>query len=346
MQPVLWLLVFGQVFTRTRAIPTGDLSYIEFMAPGILAQSVLFTAIFYGIAVIWERDLGIVHKLLVSPAPRASLVLGKALAAGIRGLAAGRHHLHPRGAPRSPPRSATRAPSWAWRASSCSASAIFATFSLVVACLVKTRERFMGIGQLLTMPLFFASNAIYPLDLMPGGCASSRGSIRSPTWSTASAPHDPRRESIVPGIARAAQCRCRSNQTSTPADLSASAMRCAASRVLGGIAEEYRLGSVRHIDSREIWDAESISLDFDIDRAAHLPMQNEAKIRPSRSIGDTGAGDFAERPLRGRSSSATSSPARARELRARPPRGGARAAASASRCRRRADTGAAVLRRW
>jgi ABC-2 type transport system permease protein len=46
-------------------------------------------------------------------------------------------------------------------------AALFATFSLIVACLVKTRERFMGIGQLLTMPLFFASNAIYPIALMP-----------------------------------------------------------------------------------------------------------------------------------------------------------------------------------
>ena len=46
-------------------------------------------------------------------------------------------------------------------------AAAFATFSLIVACIVKTRERFMGIGQLLTMPLFFASNAIYPLELMP-----------------------------------------------------------------------------------------------------------------------------------------------------------------------------------
>jgi ABC-2 type transport system permease protein len=46
-------------------------------------------------------------------------------------------------------------------------SAIFATFSLIIACLVKSRERFMGIGQLMTMPLFFASNAIYPLALMP-----------------------------------------------------------------------------------------------------------------------------------------------------------------------------------
>src|SRR5271170_2505957 len=85
VQPVLWLVVFGQVFSRVRGIPTGNVSYLAFMTPGILAQSVLFAAIFYGIAIIWERDLGIVHKLLVSPANRASFVLGKAISSGFRG---------------------------------------------------------------------------------------------------------------------------------------------------------------------------------------------------------------------------------------------------------------------
>ena len=166
VQPLLWLLVFGQVFTKTRAIPTGSLTYVEFMAPGVLAQSVLFAAIFYGIAVIWERDLGIVHKLLVAPASRASLVAGKAIAAGVRGWAQGVIvfvialviGVHVRLEPLS-------------ILGVCAAvflgSALFATFSLVVACIVKTRERFMGIGQLLTMPLFFASNAIYPMTMMP-----------------------------------------------------------------------------------------------------------------------------------------------------------------------------------
>ena len=46
-------------------------------------------------------------------------------------------------------------------------SGLFSTFSLIIACIVKTRERFMGIGQVLTMPIFFASNAIYPIDIMP-----------------------------------------------------------------------------------------------------------------------------------------------------------------------------------
>jgi ABC-2 type transport system permease protein len=166
LQPALWLLVFGQVFTRTRIIPTGYRSYIDFMAPGILAQSVLFIAIFYGLTIIWERDLGIVHKFLASPTPRAALVLGKALSASIRGLSQAvivyvlavllgvqvRFEVLP------------------LIGVTCTiilGAAFFATLSLIIACMVRTRERFMGVGQVLTMPLFFASNAIYPIDLMP-----------------------------------------------------------------------------------------------------------------------------------------------------------------------------------
>ena len=167
VQPTLWLLVFGQVFTRTRAIPTGEMRYLDFMTPGVLAQSVLFTAIFFGIAIIWERDLGILQKMLVTPAYRGALVLGKAASAGARGLVQTiiiyalavllgirlRFGL---------------IPTSGVLVAVLLGSAVFSTFSLVVACIVKTRERFMGIGQVLTMPLFFASNAIYPIEMMPG----------------------------------------------------------------------------------------------------------------------------------------------------------------------------------
>ena len=167
VQPALWLLVFGQVFTRIRAIPTGNMSYIDFMAPGILAQSVLFIAIFYGISIIWERDLGIIHKFLASPTPRAALVLGKALSAGVRGLAQ---------AVMIYILAMLLGVQMNWNplailgviAAVILGAAFFSTFSLIIACLVKTRERFMGIGQILTMPLFFASNAIYPISIMPG----------------------------------------------------------------------------------------------------------------------------------------------------------------------------------
>lgn len=167
VQPVLWLLVFGQVFSQVRGIPTGSVDYLAFMTPGILAQSVLFSGIFYGIAVIWERDLGIVHKLLVSPAPRASLVLGKALAAGVRGIAQGLI-IYALALTMGISLRLEATAAVGVLAGIVLGSAIFSTLSLIIACLVKTRERFMGIGQLLTMPLFFASNAIYPLELMPG----------------------------------------------------------------------------------------------------------------------------------------------------------------------------------
>ena len=167
VQPVLWLAVFGQVFSKVNGIPTGNISYIDFMAPGILAQSILFSAIFYGIAIIWERDLGIIHKLLVTPASRIALVLGKALASGLRGLVQTTVVYLIAIALQIGIR-------WDLRAmisvilAVFLGSCIFSTFSLVIACIVKTRERFMGIGQVLTMPLFFASNAIYPIELMPG----------------------------------------------------------------------------------------------------------------------------------------------------------------------------------
>jgi ABC-2 type transport system permease protein len=166
VQPALWLLVFGQVFTKIRAIPTGSMRYIDFMAPGILSQSVLFIAIFYGISIIWERDLGILHKFLVSPTPRSALVLGKAISAGLRGLTQGIivYLL-----------ALLLGVSMNWNPLALLGvvlvvmlgAGFFATFSLVIACIVKTRERFMGIGQILTMPLFFASNAIYPISIMP-----------------------------------------------------------------------------------------------------------------------------------------------------------------------------------
>jgi ABC-2 type transport system permease protein len=167
VQPVLWLVLFGGVMAQVRGLSSGNVPYLDFLAPGILAQSVLFVTIFYGISAIWERDLGVLHRYMVSPAPRSALVLGKALSSSIRGL------------------------SQAVVIYLCAAlmrvdldfdprrivlvilfiavgAGLFSTFSLIIACIVKTRERFMGIGQVLTMPIFFASNAIYPIDLMPG----------------------------------------------------------------------------------------------------------------------------------------------------------------------------------
>lgn len=165
-QPVLWLVVFGQVFTRIRAIPTEGIPYLDFMTPGILAQSILFMAIFSGISIIWERDLGILHKLLVSPTPRVTLVLGKALAAGIRCLSQA-IIIYAIAFPLGIHLDLNPVALLGVLLAVLLTAALFSNLSLLVACLLKTQESFMGIGQLLTMPLFFASNAIYPITLMP-----------------------------------------------------------------------------------------------------------------------------------------------------------------------------------
>ena len=166
LQPALWLLIFGQVLSRGGSMQTGNIPYVDFIAPGILAQSVLFVAIFYGINVIWERDLGIVQRFLSSPTPRAALVLGKGFSAGIRTLSQTVvvYAL-----------SVLLGVKLNWSPLALInvlvivvlAATLFSTFSLIIACIVKTRERFMGVGQVLTMPLFFASNAIYPTAIMP-----------------------------------------------------------------------------------------------------------------------------------------------------------------------------------
>ncbi len=86
VQPVLWLVIFGETFNRLHAIPTNGVPYLDFLAPGIIAQSSMFVAIFYGIQIIWERDAGVLTKLLATPTPRAALIIGKSFAAGIRAM--------------------------------------------------------------------------------------------------------------------------------------------------------------------------------------------------------------------------------------------------------------------
>jgi ABC-2 type transport system permease protein len=166
VQPALWLVIFGGVFSTIHAIPTGPYTYLQFLTPGILAQSVLFIAIFYGIASIRERELGIITKFLASPAPRTLLVGARGLSASMRGLSQALIVLL---------LAAALGVGLNWSPLALAGlvftiilgSVLFSTLSMIIASLVKTQERFLGIGQLLTMPLFFASNAIYPISIMP-----------------------------------------------------------------------------------------------------------------------------------------------------------------------------------
>jgi ABC-2 type transport system permease protein len=142
VQPVLWLLLFGEVMAQVRGVSPGNVPYLDFLSAGILAQSVLFVAIFYGISAIWERDLGVLQRYLVSPAARSALVAGKAASASVRALSQAfivyvlafvlgvGLNLNP-------------ANILGVVAVIAIGSALFSTFSLIIACIVKTRERFM-----------------------------------------------------------------------------------------------------------------------------------------------------------------------------------------------------------
>ncbi|GHF20101.1 MULTISPECIES: ABC transporter permease [Streptomyces] len=167
VQPALWLLIFGETFTRIHAIPTGHVPYLDYLAPGIIAQSAMFIAIFYGIMIIWERDSGVLTKLLVTPTPRAALVTGKAFAAGVKAVIQAVVVIAI---------AAALGVALTWNplrllgvlAVVLLGSAFFSCLSMTIAGIVLTRDRLMGIGQAITMPLFFGSNALYPVSAMPG----------------------------------------------------------------------------------------------------------------------------------------------------------------------------------
>jgi len=167
VQPLLWLFIFGTALRHDRALSSGAHDYRAYLAPGVMAQAAMFIAIFFGLAVIWERDVGQLQRLLATPLSRSSIVLGKAAGACVRALvqavillavlaATGIHvRWNPFGI-------------LGTLVLLVLGTAAFACMSMLLAAGVKERERFMGIGQLIMMPLFFASSALYPLSVMPG----------------------------------------------------------------------------------------------------------------------------------------------------------------------------------
>jgi ABC-2 type transport system permease protein len=165
-QPLLWLFVFGTALRHTQALTASGYDYRTYIAPGVMAQAALFIAIFFGLAIIWERDLGQLQRLLATPLPRTAIVLGKAAGAAVRAIAQALLLLVV---------VAAAGIGFRWRlegivgalALLALGTAAFACLSMLLASLLRTRERFMGLGQLLVMPLFFASSALYPISIMP-----------------------------------------------------------------------------------------------------------------------------------------------------------------------------------
>ena len=165
VQPALWLLIFGTTFSKLHVINTGSVSYLAFLAPGIIAQSALFISIFYGIQIIWDRDAGVLAKLMVTPAPASALISGKAFAAGVRSVAQvvgvmALAYVMGIGMTINPLRIL------AAMAVVMLGSAFFACLSMTLAGLVRSRDRLMGIGQAIT-PTTWATDRTPAANALP-----------------------------------------------------------------------------------------------------------------------------------------------------------------------------------
>ena len=83
VQLILWLGVFGTIMGRVNAIPTGGLPYIDYITPGVLLQSTIFVSVFYGLTIVWERETGILKRLLVAPTSIYATVIGRSVVSGV-----------------------------------------------------------------------------------------------------------------------------------------------------------------------------------------------------------------------------------------------------------------------
>ncbi len=166
IQPVLWLVIFAPIMGSIKAIPTGNIPYIDYIVPGVLIQSTTMVAIFFGLTLIFERESGILKKLLVTPTSRYTIVIGRSLSAGVRALFQVLIIV-----PFALVMGVVFLPNPLFFALAVLiiffSSAGFAALSIFIAAFLKARERFQAIGQAITFPLFFASNSLYPISLMP-----------------------------------------------------------------------------------------------------------------------------------------------------------------------------------
>jgi len=163
LQPVLFLFVLGSgLGSLVKFGP--QLNLRTFLYPGAAAMSVLFTALFSAGSIVWDREFGFLREMLVAPISRTSIVVGKCLGGAlvssvqgvlmicISGLA---------GVPYNPALMATVL------AELLLLALTVVSFGMVVAARIKQFQSFMAVTQMLVMPLFFLSGAMYPLSGLP-----------------------------------------------------------------------------------------------------------------------------------------------------------------------------------
>jgi ABC-2 type transport system permease protein len=169
IQPLLFLFVLGSGLQQLSSASTHGVDLKTFIYPGVLCISVMFTAMFSAASIVWDREFGFLREMMVAPVRRSSIVIGKALGgatvASFQGLIlvclAGAVHV-----PYDPTLIVGILAIQALLAFSITA------FGLMVAVRIKTMQAFMGVMQLIILPMFFISGALFPLAALPGWLAA------------------------------------------------------------------------------------------------------------------------------------------------------------------------------
>lgn len=168
VQPAIWIIVIGNTFAETQPLIQSvgfEGQYIEFMAPGVVVLTAIFTSIFGGANTLWDRRYGFMNKALTSPISRSSIALGKMLAISlIAALQASLILGVAFAIGVSFPNPIMIAPIMAIVILF---SLGFSGISVMVAATAKSQETFWGVINFLGMPLFMLSPALFPLELLP-----------------------------------------------------------------------------------------------------------------------------------------------------------------------------------
>jgi ABC-2 type transport system permease protein len=169
VNPVLWLLVFGGGLGRNVSIPSGD--YQAFIFPGILAQAVLFSSIFFGVYIVWDRKIDFLKEVLVAPISRTSVFVGKVVGGatdslvqsvilltlgailGATGVIPGLHPTLLSFAAALPILALT--------------TASLVSVGLIIGAMMESPEGFQLVSSFVLFPTFFLSGALFPLDRLP-----------------------------------------------------------------------------------------------------------------------------------------------------------------------------------
>ena len=164
VQPVIFLFVLGAGLSRLTNASTGGLKLQTFLYPGILAMAVLFTAIFSAASIVWDREFGFLREMLVAPVSRASIVVGKCLGGATVASLQGVLVIAIAGLVGVP-----YAPTMILAVFGLQLLLSFTltAFGVMVAARITQMQAFMALTQMLVMPLFFLSGAMFPVSGLP-----------------------------------------------------------------------------------------------------------------------------------------------------------------------------------